>query len=163
MASMSAIYPSLRDKVVLITGAAEGIGAAAVELFCRQGSRVVIFDIAESSSRRLIDGISQLKPFHPDFPISIPKFYHADVTDLERLRGLVEEVVKEFGAIDVLVNNAAAAAGNARKATPDVTPEGWEANLNVNLRHVFFLTQYVMPSMQKRGGGSIINMGSISW
>ena len=163
MASPSAIYPSLRDKVVIITGGAEGIGAAAVELFCRQGSKVLIFDISESSATQLIQHISDLKPWHPDFPISKPKFYHCDVTDLDRLKGLVEEVLREFGAVDVLVNNAAAAGGTARKATLDVTPEGWEGNVNVNLRHVFFLTQYVVPSMQKSGKGSIINMGSISW
>lgn len=159
----SAIYPSLREKTVLLTGAAEGIGAAAVELFCRQGSKVIMFDISEPSAQQLIEHISGLKPFHQDFPISIPKFYHCDVTDLERLKTLTDTVLEEYGAIDVLVNNAAAAAGNARKATLDVTPDGWDANLNVNLRHVFFLTQYVVPSMKERGGGSIINMGSISW
>lgn len=163
MASPSAIYPSLRDKVVLITGAAEGIGAAAVELFCRQGSKVFIFDISEESSQKLIERVRQLKPWHPDFPVTVPAFYRCDVTDLERLKGLVDDVLTEYGGIDVLINNAAAAGGSARKATMDVTPEGWEGNLNVNLRHVFFLTQYVVPSMKEKGKGCIINMGSISW
>ena len=163
MASPSAIYPSLRDKVVLITGGAEGIGAAAVELFCKQGSKVLILDISEPSATKLIEHIAGLKPFHPDFPISTPKFYHCDVTDLDRLKSLVEEVLQEYGQIDVLVNNAASAGGSARKATLDVTPDSWEGNINVNLRHVFFLTQYVVPSMQARRSGCIINMGSISW
>lgn len=163
MHSPSAIYPDLRDKVVLITGAAEGIGAAGVELFCRQGSRVIFLDIAETSAKNLIMHISGLEPWHRDFPISVPKFYHCDVTDLERLKSLIDTILQEYGTIDVLINNAAAAGGQARKNTLSETPAGWETNLNTNLRHVFFLTQYVIPSMQAQGRGSIINMGSISW
>lgn len=162
-ASSSAIYPSLRNKTVILTGAAEGIGAAAVELFARQGSNVCIFDISRASAESLISHISALKPFHPDFSISTPKFWECDVTDLDRLKACVGEVVAAFGGVDVLVNNAAAAGGAARKGTMEVDAQGWEGNLNVNLRHVFFMTQFVVPIMRERGGGCIINMGSISW
>lgn len=159
----SAIYPSLHSKVILITGGAEGIGAATTELFCRQNARVCILDLATASATALIQHISALAPFHPAFPISIPKFYHADVTDLARLRALVAEIEAEFGGVDVLVNNAAAAGGSARKATMDVGEGDWSWSMDVNLRHVLFLTQAVVPSMRRRGGGAIINMGSISW
>ena len=91
--SPSAIYPSLRYKTIIITGGAEGIGAAAVELFARQGSNVCIFDISRPSAESLIEHIKTLQPWHPDFPVSVPRFYEADVNDLERLRGLVGEVV----------------------------------------------------------------------
>lgn len=152
-----AIYPSLRNKVVLITGAAEGIGAAALELFCRQGSTVVFFDIAEASAKTLLDKISNIDG------ASQPTFIVCDVTDLAKLKECAEKVIAQFGRVDVLINNAASAGPNSRVPTSQVTPESFEYDVNVNLRHQFFLTQAVVPSMQKQGSGSIINMGSITW
>jgi NAD(P)-dependent dehydrogenase (short-subunit alcohol dehydrogenase family) len=155
--SQHAIYPSLRNKTVLISGAAEGIGAAAVELFCRQGSKVIFLDIARDSAKALIAKIASI----PD--ATEPMFYFCDVTDLDQLKTVTDTALKEHGPIHVLVNNAASAAGAARCPTADFTPERWDLNINVNLRHVFFLTQHVVPSMREAGGGSIVNMGSISW
>ncbi|KAK6842901.1 short chain dehydrogenase [Apiospora arundinis] len=152
-----ATYPSLRDKTVLITGGAEGIGAAAVELFCRQGSNVIFFDYSESSATKLLEHIKAI----PD--ASQPKFLHCDVTDLDQLKKCAEATLAEHSAIDVLVNNAASAGARARVPTAGVTPESFDEDINVNLRHQFFLTQYVAPSMKKQGSGSIINMGSITW
>lgn len=151
-----ATYPSLRDKVVLITGGAEGIGAATTEAFAAQGSQTIILDISEPSSKKLIETIRTAG--HP-----VPEFYQCDVTNLETLKSISEDVLRRYGKVDVLVNNAASAGGLARKSTPEVTPESWDFNMNVNLRHQFFLTQYLVPAMQKAGNGSIINMGSISW
>ena len=159
----TAIYPSLRDKNVLITGGAEGIGAAAVELFCRQSSNVWFFDIAVSSAEKLVEHITKLKPAHEDFPISVPKFLQCDVTDLEQARVCYDQVACEAGDMDVLVNNAATPGARSRVSSEEVTPESWEADMNVNLRHVFFLTQLVVPGMRERSGGCIINMGSIIW
>ncbi|KAF2160644.1 hypothetical protein M409DRAFT_70376 [Zasmidium cellare ATCC 36951] len=138
MSSSTAIYPSLRDKVVLITGGAEGIGAAAVKLFCRQGSKVVVFDIQRS-------------------------FYFCDVTDLQQLNVAAHQVLGDYGRVDVLVNNAAATGARSHLPSDEVTPLTWDMDVNVNLRHVFFLTQAVVPSMRSQRSGSIINMGSISW
>ncbi|XDG02404.1 hypothetical protein ABKA04_002019 [Annulohypoxylon sp. FPYF3050] len=152
-----ATYPSLRGKTVLITGGAEGIGASSVELFCRQGSDVVFLDYSSSSAQKLLDRIKDI----PD--ATTPSFLHCDVTDLVRLKECAEQVVAEHGGVDVLLNNAASAGALTRVPTAQVTPESWDADVNVNLRHQFFLTQAVVPSMQKRGAGSIINMGSITW
>ena len=163
MAVSSAIYPSLRDKTILITGGAEGIGAAAVELFYRQGSKVIFFDISESSSRTLIDSLEGLDGAEKDMRTTNPAFYHCDVTDLDQLQETAKRVLDEHGTIDVLVNNAAAAGAKSRVPSSQVTPESWDFDVNVNLRHVFFLTQAIVPAMQKQGSGSIINMGSISW
>lgn len=164
MAVSTAIYPSLKDKVVLITGGAEGIAAAAVELFCRQGSKVVFFDISEPSSERLIADIKDLGSKDTSgIPWTVPTFYNVDVTNLDRLEEAAKQVLREFGGVDVLINSAAAAGAKSRVPSVEVTRETWEWDIAVNLRHVFFLTQYIVPSMATRGSGSIINMGSISW
>ncbi|KAK9417090.1 hypothetical protein SUNI508_09108 [Seiridium unicorne] len=152
-----ASYPSLRGKTVLITGGAEGIGAAAVELFCRQGSNVVFLDYAESLSQKLVDKIKEIPG------ATQPKFAYCDVTDLEALKKCAEEALAEHGTVDILINNAGAAGPKSRVPTAGVTPESFDADVNVNLRHQFFLTQYIVPAMQKQGSGSIINLGSIIW
>ncbi|KAK3115211.1 hypothetical protein LTR53_005668 [Teratosphaeriaceae sp. CCFEE 6253] len=160
------IYPSLRGKTVLITGGAEGIGAAAVELFCRQGSKVILFDISEPSATDLIDKVRQEastntaeQSWRPT--IAPPIFYQCDVTDLDQLSALARQVLDEHGPVHVLVNNAAAAGSKSRVPSTEMTPEIWDLDVATNLRHVMFLTQYIVPSMQKMGAGSIINMGSI--
>lgn len=157
--SQFATYPSLRGKTVLITGAAEGIGAAAVELFCRQGSHVVFLDYNEESAKKLVDKIAAIPG------ATAPMFKHCDVTDLERLKQCANEAIASTpnNAIDVLINNAGAAGKSSRVPTVEVTPETWERDVNVNLRSQFFLTQAVVPGMQKRRSGSIVNLGSITW
>ncbi|KAI1820041.1 hypothetical protein F4861DRAFT_92493 [Xylaria intraflava] len=155
-----ATYPSLRGKTVLLTGGAEGIGAACVERFWEQGAKVVFLDISEKSALKLLD---ELRASHPDNPNPLPKFMHCDVTDLDRVRACADEVIAEHGAVDVLLNNAASAGARSRVPTENVTPEGWDTDINVNLRHQFFLTQAVVPGMRAKGSGSIINMGSVTW
>ncbi|KAI4859301.1 3-oxoacyl-reductase [Hypoxylon rubiginosum] len=152
-----ATYPSLRGKTVLITGGAEGIGAASVELFCRQGSNVVFLDYSETSAKKLLDKIKGI----PDVPQ--PTFMHCDVTDLTRLKECAEKTLADHGTVDVLLNNTGRADARSRVPSAGVTPESFDEDVNVNLRHQFFLTQAVVPAMQKKGAGSIINMGSITW
>lgn len=100
MAPQYATYPSLRDKVVLITGGAEGIGAAAIEAFAAQGSQTIILDISEPSSKKLTEKIRAAG--HP-----VPEFYQCDVTDLDVLKSVAEDVLKKYGTVNVVVNNAA--------------------------------------------------------
>ncbi|KND87713.1 D-xylose 1-dehydrogenase [Tolypocladium ophioglossoides CBS 100239] len=152
-----AVYPSLRGKTVLITGGAEGIGASAVELFCRQGSHVVFLDCNEASARALCDKVGAIEAAVP------PTFMFCDVTDLDGLKACASRTLERFGPIHVLINNAGAAGPRSRVPTAGVTPESFEADVNVNLRHQFFLTQAVVPSMQAQRAGCIINMGSITW
>lgn len=159
---MSAIYPSLENKIVVITGGAEGIAAAAAELFCRQGSTVIILDISKSSAQALIDRLKSEKGSEAS-KLTIPTFYECDVTDLDKLRTTAQKILEEFKTVHVLVNSAAAAGAKSRVPSSQVTPESWEFDINVNLRHIFFLTQAIVPAMQKQGSGSIINMGSITW
>lgn len=153
-----ATYPSLRDKVVLITGGAEGIGAAAVELFCRQQSKVTFLDISENSASQLLTRISQIAS------ATTPVFMHCDVTNLDQLRECAEKTLSQNGGkVDILINNAGAAGEKARVPTAKVTAESFDFDVNVNLRHQLFLTQAVVPSMRAQKSGSIINMGSITW
>ena len=146
-------YPSLQNAVVAITGGASGIGAAMVEQFALQGARVAFLDIAEESAAALIRKLSPAAP-------SEPAFFKCDLTNIADLRSAISKVQAKFGPIKVLVNNAAS---DDRHKFPEVTPEYWDERMNVNLRHQFFAMQAVAPGMAQAGGGSIINMSSISW
>lgn len=153
------IYPSVRDKVVLLTGGSDGIGAAGVELFCRQHAHVVFFDIDTDRAHALV---GRIKSDFPDVPP--PKFIHCDVTDLDRLKACADETLALHGGrVDILVNNAFGSHPNTKGSTSTVTPESFDFDINVSLRHQFFLTQYIVPGMRARGHGSIVNMGSITW
>ena len=163
MTPQHAIYPSIRNKTVLITGGAEGIGAAAVELFALQGAQVIILDISTSSAETLIARIKTLKEPITNAPVPTPIFHQSDVADLPQLQALAQEILQTHTTIHILINNAATAGSLARRDTMSMTPESWDSNMNVNLRHIFFLTQAFVPAMRAAGGGSIVNMGSITW
>jgi NAD(P)-dependent dehydrogenase (short-subunit alcohol dehydrogenase family) len=148
-----ASYPSLRDRVVLVTGGGSGIGASMVEHFAAQGARVAFLDIDPDCSVKLADDLAARSP-HP------PLFLPCDLRDLAALGAAVAEVEARLGAVRVLVNNAAR---DDRHKFAGVTPEFWEECMAVNLRHQFFAIQAVAPGMKAAGGGSIINMSSIAW
>jgi NAD(P)-dependent dehydrogenase (short-subunit alcohol dehydrogenase family) len=145
-------YPSLRGVVVLVTGGATGIGAAMVEQFAMQGAQVALLDVADESAKKLISGLDKCN--HEPF------FVSCDLTDIPDLRSAVAKIHEQLGAVRVLVNNAA---NDDRHKFGNVTPEYWDERMAVNLRHQFFATQAVAPGMAAAGGGSIINMSSISW
>jgi NAD(P)-dependent dehydrogenase (short-subunit alcohol dehydrogenase family) len=151
--SIYASYPSLRDRVVIITGGATGIGEKVVEAFARQGAKTVFFDIQDQAAEELIRNLETKG-------IPAPTYHHCDVTDIAALRECAGRVATSFGGIDVLVNNAG---NDARHTIEEVTPEYWDQAIAVNLKHQFFLTQAVIPVMKKAGRGSIINMSSIAW
>jgi D-xylose 1-dehydrogenase len=146
-------YPSLVDRVVLITGGGSGIGAALVEAFHDQGARVAFVDIDESASQALVARLHE-RGGHAPF------FHRCDLTDIESLRATIAATSAALGTIRVLVNNAAR---DDRHSIESVTPERWDAIMSVNLRHQFFAAQAVIDGMASAGGGSIVNMGSISW
>jgi len=148
MTSAPAIYPSLKDKRVVVTGGGSGIGAAIVEGFARQGAEVIFVDVAVEESVRLAARL--------DNAAVRPVFQRCDLTDLSAVKAFFDSV----GPIDVLVNNAA---NDDRHALGEITPEYWDERIAVNLRHLLFCSQAVVPGMKARGGGSIINFGSVSW
>ncbi|HZH28036.1 MAG TPA: SDR family oxidoreductase [Azospirillaceae bacterium] len=148
-----ATYPSLRDRPVFVSGGGSGIGASIVEHFCAQGSRVAFVDVSEEPSRRLVETITAAG--HP-----APVFLPCDLRDIPALQDAVARAAEAVGPIRVLVNNAAR---DDRHKWDEVTPAYWDERIAVNLRHQFFAAQAVAPMMKAAGGGSIINMGSISW
>ena len=148
-----AIYPSLRERVVLVTGGASGIGESMVRHFAQQQARVAFFDVQDDAAAALSE---QLRTAGCPEPL----YVHCDLTDVDALRTAVEQVLAAYGTVDVLVNNA----GNDRRhRTEEVTPEFWAECMQLNLRSHFFVIQAVLPAMKRAGRGSIINLSSISW
>ena len=148
VSTSSAIYPSLRGKRVVITGGGSGIGAGIVAGFVRQGSEVIFLDVADEDSKALAEQLSGAEV--------APIYIRCDLTDLDA----VAKTFAEIGPIDVLVNNAG---NDDRHSLAQITPAYWDERIGVNLRHMLFATQAVAPGMKARGGGAIINFGSISW
>jgi len=144
-------YPSLLDKVVLITGGATGIGASMAEHFVLQRAKVALLDVDDSSAAALKTQAA--------FPHAI-SYLHCNLTNTNTIPTAVAEIEEQLGSIRVLVNNAAR---DDRHKFAEVTPEYWDERIAVNLRHQFFVSQAVVPGMKKAGGGSIINMSSIAW
>ncbi|MEY4752058.1 MAG: hypothetical protein RIQ60_4272 [Pseudomonadota bacterium] len=151
---LTAVYPSLAGRTVLITGGATGIGASLVERFVGQGAKVAFVDIDVAHGQALAERLAAEGARTP------PLFLRCDLTDIAALRAAVTEVRAAFGPITVLLNNAA---NDQRHQIAATTPESWDATIAVNLKHQFFAAQAVMDDMRAAGGGSIINFGSISW
>jgi D-xylose 1-dehydrogenase len=147
----NAVYPSLRDRTVLVTGGGSGIGEAIVRHFLSQGARVGFIDIDADASRQLVASAPAQAVVH---------FEHCDLRDVGELKRAVAGVREALGPITILVNNAAR---DDRHAIEKVTPEYWDERFAVNLRHQFFCAQAVAPDMVAAGGGTIVNMGSVSW
>lgn len=145
------LYPSLRDRPVFISGGASGIGAALVEHFAAQGTRVGFCDINAEEGARLCQRIGAGDRLW---------FAPCDVRDIDAYQAVLDDAVRHVGPIRVLINNAGR---DDRHALADLTPEYWQECLAVNLTHHVFAIQRIAPGMAAAGGGSIINLGSISW
>ncbi|MEL6876857.1 MAG: SDR family oxidoreductase [Pseudomonadota bacterium] len=152
MNSKAAIYPSLANKRVIVSGGGSGIGASIVEHFARQGARVAFVDVQDEASKKVCEGLADCD--HP------PVFRHCDVSDANAYQDCLAGLIGDLSGCDILVNNAA---NDDRHTLAEVTPEYWDKRLAVNLKHKFFAAKAVAPAMKRAGGGSIINLGSISW
>jgi NAD(P)-dependent dehydrogenase (short-subunit alcohol dehydrogenase family) len=138
-----------RDKVALITGGASGIGRATALLFAREGAAVAIADLNEKAGTETVAEITASG--------SKAVLVQADVTRAVDCRHVVEQVIREFGTIHVLFNNA----GIIRRASVvDLSVEDWDRVMAVNVKSVFLMSREVLPIMLNSGGGSIINMAS---
>jgi D-xylose 1-dehydrogenase len=146
-------YAGLADRVVLITGGASGIGAAFVRAFAAQGARVAFLDIDADAGKTLVREVAAISR-------SAPLFVPCDLLNIDALRAAMAEVHGTLGDAAVLVNNAA---NDQRQVLAEVTPAEFDWTIGVNLKHVFFAAQAVVPQMQARGGGSIVNMSSVAW
>jgi len=146
-------YAGLANRVVLITGGASGIGAAFVRAFAAQQARVAFFDLDTDAGEALVREMAAAGG-------SAPLFVPCDLLDINALRDAMAQVRSRLGDAAVLVNNAA---NDQRQVLSEVTPEQFDWSIGVNLKHVFFAAQAVVPQMQALGGGSIINMSSVAW
>ena len=149
-----ASYPSLVDKVVFVTGGADGIGSGMVEQFALQGAKVGFADRQVDKAAETIERCTQRGVTHT------PVFYEVDLVDIDALQKVLTQAGEDLGVITALVNNAAS---DDRHDWQDMTVEYWNDRLNTNLRHYFFAIQSLAPAMIEAGGGSIINIGSSSY
>jgi NAD(P)-dependent dehydrogenase (short-subunit alcohol dehydrogenase family) len=147
-----AVYPSLAGKRVIVSGGGTGIGEGIVEAFARQGAAVAFVDVQDAPSEALVARLA-------DAAI-VPLYIHCDIRDCADYGAKIGRIVDKLGGCDVLVNNAA---NDDRHDVEEVTPAYWDERMAVNLKHQFFAAKAVLPAMKAAGGGSIINLGSISW
>jgi NAD(P)-dependent dehydrogenase (short-subunit alcohol dehydrogenase family) len=139
----------LKDKVVIVTGGASGIGRAAALLFSREGATVAIVDIDEPKGQAVVQSIVDSG--------EKAVFLRCDVTKSVECRSAVNRVLKEYGKISVLFNNV----GIIRRASVvDTTEEEWDRVMDTNVKSVFIFSKYVIPVMAEAGGGVIINTAS---
>ena len=147
-------YPSLRDRVVFITGGGSGIGAAMVEAFWRQGAKVAFVDIAEAESAALVDRLAD--------GARKPLFIPCDLLKIPALEAAIDEVGRQLGPIQALINNAA---NDTRQKLDTVSEADWDRTMGVNLKHQFFAARAGCTS-RMRGLGrrqrSVI-FSSIAW
>jgi NAD(P)-dependent dehydrogenase (short-subunit alcohol dehydrogenase family) len=147
----NAIYPTLRDRTVLISGGASGIGEAIVRAFAAQGAKVGFLDIADDAANKLTAELSPHGRVH---------YERCDVTDMAALDRAIDNVRRALGPITILVNNAA---HDQRHKLDDITPALWDERIAVNLKHQFFAAQAVYPDMKAANNGAIVNFGSSAY
>lgn len=141
----------LDNKVAIITGAAGGMGKADALMFVQEGAKVAITDLQEDKIKDVVAEIEALGG-------EAIGFKHNVASEEDWVR-VVDETVQKFGKIDILVNNA-----GVSNATPfmDLTVEGWEKTMSINVTSIFLGQKYVIPHMIEAGGGSIVNISSIA-
>jgi NAD(P)-dependent dehydrogenase (short-subunit alcohol dehydrogenase family) len=145
-------YPSLQGRSVFVTGGSSGIGADIVVGFARQGAKVAFTGRNAASAAKVLADASAVGP--------TPLFLPSEASDVAALQAAIAQAATAHGDIGVLINNVA---NDQRHNLMDVTPDDFDARVNVNLRPHFFAVQAVVPGMRRRGGGAIVNLGSTSW
>lgn len=145
-------YPELKDRVALITGAAQGIGAETARLFAAQGCKVAVVDIDADNGKKVAAGISQSG--------GTAQVFKTDITDETSVEQCIAGIVQVFGGIDIVIN---CAGGYKQLATvEDMTIEEWDRTVALNLRSVFLICKMAIPQLKKSTAGRIINVSSIS-
>ncbi|MDA1188361.1 MAG: SDR family oxidoreductase [Chloroflexi bacterium] len=142
----------LQDKVALVTGGNMGIGQAVAEAMAREGAKVVVSARGEDLGRKVVEGIRKSG--------GEATFVRCDVTDASQVKALVDSTVETYGRLDCAVNNAAYEGAMMRVS--ELPTEVWDSVLNTNVRGLWLCMKYEIPHMLKQGGGSIVNMSSIS-
>lgn len=141
----------VEGKVALVTGAALGIGRATCLLLAREGAAVAVTDVLEDEGGNVAERIASEG--------GRARFWRLDVANESQVREVVGDVVRRFGRLDVLVNNAGISGAN--KPTHEITEEEWDRLMAVNVKGTFLCTKHAIPAMKAAGGGSIVHLSSI--
>mgnify|MGYP001597587803 FL=1 len=141
----------LKDKVAIVTGSGAGIGRATAELFAKEGARVVVAELEEPGGRETVDLIKKAG--------RQALFHRTDVSDRKSVALMVDAAAKSYGAIDVLVNNAAAFVFGK---VEEVTEEQWARVFGVNVIGYANCVAAALPHMKRAGGGAVVNIASVS-
>ncbi|MGN7284609.1 SDR family NAD(P)-dependent oxidoreductase [Shouchella rhizosphaerae] len=139
---------SVKDRVILLTGASQGIGRSLAELFISNGAKVAL--VARNQEK--LENVA--RQLNANEQVAI---FPCDVTNTTQLPLIAKEVYKRFGAIDVLINNAGT---NITKPAEELSEKEWDDVLDLNLKSAFFFSQAVYPYMKEQHGGKIIHMSS---
>jgi len=142
-----------KNKVVIVTGGAHGIGEAAVMAFAREGYRVALADLDQGAGERVTRNSKAL----PGEVI----FIRADVSRMDEARAVIETAVSAFDAVDIVFNNAGIQPPESYRRAEDLDEEIWDRIMDVNVKSCFLLSKYAIPEMRKAGAGVIINNASV--
>jgi 3-oxoacyl-[acyl-carrier protein] reductase len=140
----------LRDRVAIVTGGARGIGGSIARAFAAEGADVILADVLdEGAAAPVLASIAAAG--------RRSLFVRTDVSDERQVRAMVEQAWREFGAVDILVNDAGTI---GQFFFHELPVEEWDRVMGVNLRGVFLCTRFVLPRMLERGRGNVINVAS---
>lgn len=137
----------LQDKVAIVTGAGRGIGRAIAMRFAAEGARVAVAEIDPTTGRGVVDSIRSVS--------GVAQYYPCDVTQESEVLSMVKGAQEEFGAIDVLVNNAVC-------SSSEVNNNLWRPNIEVALKGTWQCIEAVLPSMKERRSGCVVNLSSVN-
>jgi len=141
----------LSGKIAIITGAALGLGKAMCIRMAEEGASVAAFDVLDREGETL-------SRTQGERGLAV-HYWHCDVSKEGEVSATIGDVVRHFGRLDVLVNNAGVSGAN--KPTHEITEAEWDFVQSINVKGVFFCTKHAVPKLKKAGGGSIINLSSI--
>jgi NAD(P)-dependent dehydrogenase (short-subunit alcohol dehydrogenase family) len=141
----------LKEKVVIVTGGALGIGKSACQVMAGEGAHIAVTDIMDDDGQKLADEIVSSG--------GSARYWHLDVSEEDQVKKVFAEVKAKFGKIDVLVSNAGISGVN--KSTEKIDLKDWQKVMDINVNGVFLCTKHIIPYMRENGEGSIINLSSI--
>lgn len=140
----------VKDRVAIVTGAAVGIGQGIATVLSREGAKVVVADVDETAGRRTVEELRQAG--------GDAIFVRADVGDEAQVRAMVDQAVRQYGRLQILVNNAGI---GVYTPVHETSLADWERCLRVNLTGVFLCSKYALPHLKAAGGGAIVNIASV--